>query len=90
MPSAGAREFARRAVFGGRVRGFRIQQGMSQEELAHLSELDRSYVGGIERGERNVGLDNIYRLADALGIGPAELFLPARDEPVGGVEGIRA
>ncbi|QDZ14021.1 helix-turn-helix domain-containing protein [Humibacter ginsenosidimutans] len=39
-----------------------------------MSELDRSYVGGIERGERNVGLDNIYRVAEALGVEPAELF----------------
>lgn len=40
--------------------------GLSQEQLAHLAGLDRSYVGQVERGERNITLDNIYRLANAL------------------------
>lgn len=90
MPSAGPRELARRAAFGRQVRALRVQHGLSQEELAHLAELDRSYVGGIERGERNVGLDNIHRLADALGVGPVELFAEAGDDSVGEVAGIRA
>ena len=74
MPSAGPRQLAQRAAFGRRVRDIRLRQGLSQEDLANLSELDRSYVGGIERGERNVGLDNIYRLAEALGTDPVTLF----------------
>lgn len=51
-----------------RVREERLKHGDTQEQLAHLAELDRSYVGQVERGERNISLDNIYRLADALGI----------------------
>lgn len=47
---------------------------MSQEGLAHEAGLDRSYVGQVERGERNVTLDNIYRLAGALKVDVAQLF----------------
>jgi transcriptional regulator with XRE-family HTH domain len=47
---------------------------MSQEQLAHEAGLDRSYVGGVERGARNVSLDNIHRLAKALRVPPRDLF----------------
>ena len=47
---------------------------MSQEELAHMAGLDRTYVGGVERGERNLALDNIHRLAAALGVDVRDLF----------------
>lgn len=63
-----------RLAFGRRVRGLRQARGLSQEGLAERAGLHRNYVGGIERGERNVGLDNIHALAGALGVGPAELF----------------
>lgn len=59
--------------FGRRVRALRTEQGYSQEGFAHACELDRTYVGGIERGERNVALRNIERIADTLGISIAEL-----------------
>lgn len=59
--------------FGERVREKRRAQSWSQEELAHHCGLDRTYVGGIERGERNVALRNIQRIADALGTSIAEL-----------------
>ena len=45
-----------------------------QEQLAHEAGLDRSYVGQVERGERNITLDNIHRLAEALRLVPATLF----------------
>lgn len=63
-----------RAAFGEHVRSKRIQLGLSQEELADKAGLDRTYVGGIERGRRNVSLLNIKKLADALGIAVGDLF----------------
>ena len=60
--------------FGQRLRELRTAKGSSQETLALLSGLDRSYVGGVERGQRNVSLVNILKLATALNIEPRELF----------------
>lgn len=62
------------AAFGRAIRRTRGRAGMSQEELAHRSGLHRTYLGGIERGERNPSLANILRIARALEIGPAELM----------------
>jgi DNA-binding XRE family transcriptional regulator len=61
-------------LFGNRIRQLRKARGLSQEAFADLCQLDRTYVGGIERGERNVSLVNISKLADALDISPKELF----------------
>jgi transcriptional regulator with XRE-family HTH domain len=61
-------------TFGNRVRILRKQNGLSQEDLADLCNLHRTYIGGIERGERNVGLMNILHLAKALGVLPSELL----------------
>lgn len=63
-----------KSLFGKRVRQLRTIQGYSQEEFAHQVGLDRSYMGGVERGERNVSLENIFRIARALGLPLAELF----------------
>lgn len=60
--------------FGQRVRELRLKAGLSQEAFADKCGLDRTYVGGIERGERNLSLKNIYRIADALDVSPKELF----------------
>jgi transcriptional regulator with XRE-family HTH domain len=60
--------------FGDRIRELRQQKGLSQEELAFRAGIHRTYIGGIERGERNPGLKNIERLSRALGISLAELF----------------
>ena len=61
-------------AFGDRVRELRKEAGWSQEEFADQCELDRTYVGGIERGERNLALRNIQKVADALDLTIAELM----------------
>lgn len=61
-------------AFGNRVKAIRLEQGISQEQLGLLSELDRTYISGIERGIRNVSLVNIARIAIALDVTPAELL----------------
>lgn len=59
---------------GARVRRARMSAGLSQEELAHRSELHRNYIGGIERGERNVGVLALIEIARALRVSPATFF----------------
>ena len=61
-------------IFGENVKKLRIKQGLSQEELARKAKLHRTYIGGIERGERNVSLLNITRIAKALGITAKDLL----------------
>lgn len=63
-----------RRSFGKRLRKLRRERDLSQEELGFLAELDRNYVGGIERGERNPTLVNICRIAGALGVEAAVLL----------------
>lgn len=60
--------------FGSHVRMLREKQGHTQEELAYLCDLDRSYIGGVERGERNMSLVNIIRLSIGLKINASILF----------------
>jgi len=59
---------------GARVRQLRTERRWSQEELADRAQLHRTYIGGIERGERNVSLLNIVRIATALGVPPWALL----------------
>ena len=59
---------------GTRVRRLRKKKGWSQEELGHRSGLHRNYIGGIERGERNVAIINLEKLAKALGVRPRDLL----------------
>jgi transcriptional regulator with XRE-family HTH domain len=61
-------------VFAANLRIWREKVGISQEELAYRAGLHRTYVGSIERGERNVSLKNIERIANALKVDPVKLL----------------
>jgi transcriptional regulator with XRE-family HTH domain len=60
--------------FGNRIRELRGEKGLSQEELAHMAGVHRTYMGAIERGERNPSLKNIAAISKALKITLKELF----------------
>jgi transcriptional regulator with XRE-family HTH domain len=66
-------------LFAKVVRSHRIALGFSQEELAARANLHRTYIGSVERGERNISLKNIYRLATALKTTPGALFRQVDD-----------
>ena len=61
-------------IFGARVRALRTEKGWSQEYFAFECGLHRTYIGAVERGERNVSLENIKKIADTFKIDIAELF----------------
>lgn len=61
-------------LFGAHVKNLRLLQEISQEHLASLSELDRTYISGIERGKRNISLLNIVKLASSLNVPPEKLL----------------
>ncbi len=61
-------------LFGMRVRELRSEKAISQEELAALTELDRTYISGIERGKRNLSLKNILKIASALNVTASQLL----------------
>ncbi len=65
--------------FGSAVRRHRELLRLSQEELAHRADLDRSYLGRIERGEQNATLESAQRLSDALGADLDVIFATARE-----------
>lgn len=75
-----------RKLFAKRLRQVRLSKGLSQEALADLAGLHRTYVGSVERSERNVSIDNMERLAKALEVDISELLreerhgLPPRQE----------
>jgi len=64
--------------FGARVRRYRLAQGLSQEDLGDKAGLHRTYIGSLERGERNVSLINVVQISRALQIDPGELIRSLR------------
>jgi transcriptional regulator with XRE-family HTH domain len=67
-----------REVLAKNIRLFRNDLGMSQEELGYKAKLHRTYVGMIERSERNLSIDNIEKIAKALGVKPHQLLVDER------------
>jgi transcriptional regulator with XRE-family HTH domain len=63
-----------RATLARNIRRLRLEKGFSQERLADAAGLHRTYVGSVERSERNISIDNIARLAKALGSNPSDLL----------------
>ncbi|MCO1335686.1 helix-turn-helix transcriptional regulator [Microbulbifer sp. OS29] len=61
------------------IRQLRVQLELSQEELADKSELHRTYIGSVERGERNIAIDNVIKLASALDCRVSDIILLAED-----------
>ena len=67
-------------VFGSNVRHLRLQKNISQEKLAELCGLHRTYISDIERFNRNVSLKNVQKISEVLGVEVYELFLVSRNE----------
>ena len=70
---AGKRSSDPAAVLGDRVRARRLELGLTQESLADRAAMHFTYIGSIERGQRNVSLRNIVRIAEALDLDPGDL-----------------
>ena len=77
MPSQPSKPDNSLVLFGAAIRSLRKEKEISQEALAYLANIDRSHMGKIERGERNVTVLNIIRIAHALDCRPSELFAQA-------------
>jgi transcriptional regulator with XRE-family HTH domain len=68
-------------VFGERVRARRRELGLTQKDLAATSGLHRAYIGSVDRGQRNLSLVNILRIAEALAVDPAVLVQGLKPTP---------
>jgi transcriptional regulator with XRE-family HTH domain len=64
-----------RSIVATNVRRYRQARGLSQQDFAYEIEMDRTYYGGVERGERNVSIDNVERIAKGLEISPHLLLM---------------
>ncbi|MFJ7935541.1 helix-turn-helix transcriptional regulator [Sporosarcina sp. FSL K6-1522] len=68
-------------VVGERIRSFRKERGLSQEELAHQASLHNTYIGQLERGEKNATIESLLKITNALGITLEELFSNTQTGP---------
>lgn len=66
-------------VIGANIRGYRKRLDLSQEKLAELTGLHRTYIGAVERGEKNISARNIAKIGNALGVEPHILLIPPND-----------
>ncbi len=69
-----------RSAFGRALRHWRLERGMSQERLAEEAGIHRTYAGDVERGARNVSIDNMFRIAQGLGMPLSDLIKTAERE----------
>ncbi len=67
-----------RAILAANMRSLRDEQSLSQEALGDRAELHRTFIGDLENCRRNVSIDNVEKIADALGIEPWQLLQPIR------------
>jgi transcriptional regulator with XRE-family HTH domain len=70
---------ALRDIVGNNIKKYRKKLDISQEELAEKAGLHRTYIGGIERGERNITLDSLQTISEALNIAPVLLIVEEKD-----------
>lgn len=67
-----------RNILASNIRRCRLERGVSQQDFALEIEMDRTYYGGVERGERNISIDNIERIAKGLEVSPYVLLKDAK------------
>jgi len=77
VATKGKRRISARRRFAANLRSIRQQKGLTQEALADLTDLHRTYIGSVERGERNISIDNMEVIADALGVPIWEMLCPS-------------
>jgi transcriptional regulator with XRE-family HTH domain len=73
-PRPAGRPVDGRRILAANIRVLRRERGLSQEALAELAGIHRTYLGSVERAERNIAIDNVCRIAWALGVDPAILL----------------
>lgn len=67
-------------MFGTNLRKYRTELGLSQEKFAELCGLHRTYISDIERFQRSIALENVQRIADALGVETYKLFVESEEK----------
>ena len=67
-------------IFSRNIKSYRLERGLSQEQLAELSGLHRTYIGSVERGERNISINNIEKICKALNVDVTQLFSEIKND----------